>query len=493
MDTGTDTGTDTGMDFDLNEDDHALAKLAATILADHTSPERLAEVAGAGGGRFDRELWRELAGAGVLAAALPAEVGGGGLGVLARCGVLVELGRTVAPVPYLPSIAVGAAGLAEFGTAEQRERWAVPAAAGELVVTAALAEGPVPTAVHVGESKVAPARTEGPLPTATHVGESTETPARAEGSLPTAARAGGSPPAGARAEGSPMAATPAEEVPPTAAHAGRAPTAAFAEGPPVAATPAEEVLPSAAHAGGAPAAVMQTSSASASAHWHLHGSNAIVPAAMVADLFLVPAETQEGLTVFLITPADSGVSVHAQEIVDGDVEGLLELDRVPLGPDRVLGEPGDGARIVEWLTTHATVGLCAHQLGVCEAALQLTAMHAKRRVQFDRPIGTFQAVGQRLADCYIDVEAIRLTLWQAAWRLSENLPARKAIHTAKFWAADGGHRVAHTAVHIHGGLGIDVGYPLHRYFGASKRNEFSLGGSTTHLRRIGALLTVEPA
>jgi 3-oxocholest-4-en-26-oyl-CoA dehydrogenase beta subunit len=371
------------MDFELDEDDRTLARLAATILADRTSPERLAEVA-AGGAHFDRELWRELADAGVLSAALPKSVGGAGLGVLARTAVLVEIGRTVAPVPYLASIAVGAAGIAEFGTVEQRERWAVPAADGALVVTAALAEGPRPTAVNV------------------------------------------------------------------------------------------------------------RASASASAQWHLHGTNAVVPAGMVAGLFLVAAETQVGLTVFLITPADNGVTVHPQEIVDGDLEGLLELDQVRLGCDRVLGEPGGGAEVVEWLTAHATVGLCAHQLGVCEAALQLTASHANSRVQFDRPIGTFQAVGQRLADSYIDVEAIRLTLWQAAWRLTESGSPFKEIHTAKFWAADGGHRVAHTAVHIHGGLGIDVGYPLHRYFGASKRNEFSLGGSTTHLRRIGALLSVEP-
>jgi len=123
----------------------------------------------------------------------------------------------------------------------------------------------------------------------------------------------------------------------------------------------------------------------------------------------------------------------------------------------------------------------------------MTARYATGRVQFARAIATFQAVGQRLADCYIDVEAIRLTLWQAAWRVSKNLPAHNEIATAKFWAADGGHRIAHAAVHIHGGVGIDVDYPLHRYFVATKRIEFSLGGATTHLRRIGTALAAEPA
>jgi len=100
-------------------------------------------------------------------------------------------------------------------------------------------------------------------------------------------------------------------------------------------------------------------------------------------------------------------------------------------------------------------------------------------------------VAQRLADAYIDVEAARLTMWQAAWLLSRGGDAAEAdlaVATAKFWAADAGHRVAHTAVHVHGGLGIDVSYPVHRYFVAAKGNEFALGGATAQLRRIGAAL-----
>jgi len=102
-------------------------------------------------------------------------------------------------------------------------------------------------------------------------------------------------------------------------------------------------------------------------------------------------------------------------------------------------------------------------------------------------------VGQRLADAYIDVEAVRLTTWEAAWRLAEGLPADTELATAKFWAADAGHRVAHTAVHVHGGAGIDMDGAVHRYFVAAKRNEFALGGATAHLRRLGADLAATPA
>ena len=93
----------------------------------------------------------------------------------------------------------------------------------------------------------------------------------------------------------------------------------------------------------------------------------------------------------------------------------------------------------------------------------------RTREQFGRPIGTFQAVSQRLADGYIDTLGQRLTLWQAAWRLGEGLPAEKELATATLFAADAGHRVAHTTVHVHGGVGIDLDGEAHRYFTAAKR------------------------
>jgi acyl-CoA dehydrogenase len=195
---------------------------------------------------------------------------------------------------------------------------------------------------------------------------------------------------------------------------------------------------------------------------------------------LVPGEG----ALFLVRVDDDGVTVEAQQMTDGTIEARLELSQVVLTEDRVL----DGAEIAAWMRDRATVALCALQLGVVERALEMTASYATTRVQFGRAIGTFQAVAQRLADAYIDVEAIRLTMWQAAWRLHEGLPCDTEVNTAKFWAADGGHRVAHTAVHVHGGVGIDVDYPLHRYFVAAKHHEFALGHATDHLLAIGTAL-----
>jgi len=225
--------------------------------------------------------------------------------------------------------------------------------------------------------------------------------------------------------------------------------------------------------------------------WVLSGVKTAVPAAPRADVFLVPAATADGVTVFLVSPSDDGVSVEPQRLTDFAEAGRVVLDGVTLDDDRVLG-PGQGGQVTGWLVSRGTVGLCALQAGVLERALEMTAEYARNRVQFGRPIGSFQAVTQRLADAYIDTEAVRLTMWQAAWLLASggegDAAAGTAVATAKFWAADAGHRVAHTAVHVHGGLGIDMSYPVHRYFVAAKHHEFTLGGATAQLRRIGASL-----
>jgi acyl-CoA dehydrogenase len=161
--------------------------------------------------------------------------------------------------------------------------------------------------------------------------------------------------------------------------------------------------------------------------------------------------------------------------------------------ERLLGGDGaDGVAIITSISEQATTALCVQEAGACAAALDLTAEYTKTRVQFEKPIATFQAVGQRAADAYVDTEAIRLTAWQAASRLSAGLPAASEVAVAKYWAAEGGQRVVHAAAHLHGGVGVDRDYPLHRYFLLTRHIELTLGGANESLRRLGALLAAEP-
>jgi alkylation response protein AidB-like acyl-CoA dehydrogenase len=225
------------------------------------------------------------------------------------------------------------------------------------------------------------------------------------------------------------------------------------------------------------------------AGFRLTGSRTQVEFGPVADAFLVPAETDSGTRVFLVAAGDPGVSVTPLLTTGLSSAGEVDLAGVEVGADRVVGD----ADVLAWLTTHKTLGHTAFQLGILERALELTAEYARTREQFDRPIGSFQAVAQRLADDYIDIKGLRLAIVQASWRLSEDLPADVEVATAAFWAAEAGHRVAHTTVHVHGGVGIDMDHPVHRYFITAKQIEFALGGATAQLRQIGRELADTPA
>lgn len=220
--------------------------------------------------------------------------------------------------------------------------------------------------------------------------------------------------------------------------------------------------------------------------WVLNGTKTIVRAGMAADTFLVTATAADGVGVFAVDAEAAGMQRHAQTTSDGDVVAMVELRDVRLEAEALLGSAdGDAAHRLGQL---ATVAAAAEQLGVVEGAVHLTASYAKQREQFGRPIGTFQAVSQRLADGYIDAQFQALTLWQAVWRLEEGLDADVAVASAKLWAADAGHHVAHTTVHVHGGVGIDLDGEAHRYFTAAKRFEFSFGSATEQALTIGRAL-----
>jgi alkylation response protein AidB-like acyl-CoA dehydrogenase len=223
--------------------------------------------------------------------------------------------------------------------------------------------------------------------------------------------------------------------------------------------------------------------------WVLHGATECVPALHLASRVLVPARTGErSFGVFLVDPRSPRARSERQIGTSGEILGRLSLDGVALRGADVLGDPRRGAEIVDYALDRTYLGQCALELGIARRALILTAKYASERHQFGRPIGTFQAVAQRAGDAYVDVEAIRLTLFRAVWLLDQGRDARQEIAVAKIVAAEAGHRVVCAAQHIHGGIGFDRDYPLHRYFLASKQNEFSFGSASAHLARLGRMI-----
>ena len=210
-----------------------------------------------------------------------------------------------------------------------------------------------------------------------------------------------------------------------------------------------------------------------------------MPAAQIADTVLVPAAMDDGeVGVFLLATDARGVEVRPVATTNREPHADVFLDGATVSAEDRL--PGDGEQLIRSLYTRALVGLCAIQLGVSDRALRIAAGYTSEREQFGRAIGSFQAVRQRMADAFIDVEAIRWTTWHAAWLIAHGRPADRAARIAKFWAAEAGARVAATTQHVHGGIGIDVTYPLHRYFLWAKHNELTLGPASAQLASIGS-------
>jgi acyl-CoA dehydrogenase len=220
---------------------------------------------------------------------------------------------------------------------------------------------------------------------------------------------------------------------------------------------------------------------------------ALLPGVIAGDVVLTAA-LNHGLVSVPAAPFADAVLVPVDgrlQLARPQSERAITTDRSVVGhldPNTIDGEPLGDERAVRWLTERAMVGLCALQVGVAEEALAQAAAYTSGRHQFGKPLSTFQGVAHKAADAYIDIEAMRVTLWQAAWRLAEGRDATKEVLVAKWWAAEGGQHVVHIVQHLHGGIGADVEYPVHRYFLWGKPLEVTLGGASQTLARLGHVL-----
>ncbi len=367
------------MDFTLNDDQQALVGLAKQILTEQSTQKRL-DALDEAGTWLDRDLWRQLADAGIVGAALKEDVGGGGLGYAELALLLEQVGATVAQVPLFDTVLCAALVLDAFGSEQQRQRDLPGVATGTTLLAAALVES--------GRDDLTRPMTR---------------------------------------------ATPAGSA------------------------------------------------------YTVTGTKTSVPLVDLAARLVVPASTADGqVLLLLVDPTASGVTVREGRGTSGQPLFEVELEQTPA--ELLTADPD----ALGWLLDRALVGLAAQALGVSSTALALSATYTTQRQQFGRAIATFQAVGHRLADAYIDVEAMRLTVLQAIWLLDAGLPGHDEARIAKWYAAESGHRVAHACQHVHGGVGIDVDYALHRFFRWSKQLEFTLGTAQAQLLSLGATLAAEP-
>lgn len=225
--------------------------------------------------------------------------------------------------------------------------------------------------------------------------------------------------------------------------------------------------------------------------WVLNGEKSGVPGGTEADVFLVSASvTGLGPRLFVIPAGTPGVEVEPQPMVTGEVDALLRFAGVRLAADSILGSRQDDD-VVAFAVRHATTAMCAVVAGAGGAAVELTAAYVKTREAFQRPLATFQAVGQRLADAFTAAWTVRLTALEAAWSLADGRTAEMEVMTAKYYASAAGLEVARATHHLHGGFGVDRAYPLHRLSMYSKRIELTFGGAGEQIERLGDRIAAE--
>jgi alkylation response protein AidB-like acyl-CoA dehydrogenase len=365
------------VDFALGETQQAVIQAVAGVFGQ--MGDRPSQEEGAAGPEdgYDRALWKELGQAGLLSLALPARLGGDGLGVLDTAVLLTEVGRQAAPVPALATLALGVLPLVRWGSREVQEALLAGVAAGETVLTAAVRE-------------------------------------------------------------------PSDPMP------------------------------------AAPATTARWSGGSGT----VSGVKIGVPYAAAAASILVPASiTSGGTGVVIIDPSADGVSLRRTPSSAGGPEYTLLLDEAPV--THLLGT-GVGGRVVQDLYQIAVAGACCLADGALSAALALTTAYIGSREQFGRPLAAFQAVAQQIADVYVASRTLHLAALSACWRLETEREAGSDIDVAAYWLAEHGPAALRTCHHLHGGIGMDITYPLHRYSCLVKDLVRFVGGADHRLDQLGA-------
>jgi alkylation response protein AidB-like acyl-CoA dehydrogenase len=371
------------MDFALSEEQEMLRKSARDFLGAEC-PKALVRKVEENESGYSPELWKKMAELGWMGLALPEKYGGAGLSLLDMAILFEEFGRAAVPGPMFCTVVMGALPILEWGTEEQKQAILPKVAAGELILTMAMAEPGV------------------------------------------------------------------NEEP----------------------------------------GFIATKAVSKGDGFLINGTKLFVPYAHIADYMLVVARTEgnpgdeKGLTVFIVSSKAQGIKLTPLATIAADRQFDVHFDNVNVSSKGILGSLHQGSSLIRETLKKTAAIQCAVMVGGAQQEMEITAEHTRNRAQFERPIGTFQAVQHKLADMYVDVNGARWTTYQAVWRLSEGFAADREVAIAKAFANIACQRVAFAAQQLHGGLGVDKDYDLHFYFRRAKALALTLGSTPFHLKTI---------
>jgi len=225
--------------------------------------------------------------------------------------------------------------------------------------------------------------------------------------------------------------------------------------------------------------------------YSISGTKICVSQASSAARILLSAQTEEGIVVALVDPHASGVTLNAQIVTTGETRHELVMTKVQVPTQDIVAIGSEALAAMDWAHLATRTALAAMAVGLCDKMMRITGQYTSEREQFGRPIATFQAVSHRVADCYIDVECLRLVTQQAASLINESHPAKDAVHIAKIWCGNVTHRVSQASQHCHGGTGVDRDYPLFRYCQWARQIELTSGSSAQLTGELGQAICAE--
>jgi len=226
----------------------------------------------------------------------------------------------------------------------------------------------------------------------------------------------------------------------------------------------------------------------------LQGCKLFVTDAHVADYMLVVGRIgegnnpEEGITLFIVNAKGPNVKTEMTPTIGGDRQFIVSFNGVVVPEDNILGKMGKGWDIVDFILQRAAVLKCAEISGACQAVLDITSSYAKERIQFDRPIGSFQAVQHKLANMLIDVEAVQYLLYQAAWGITIGSPSPWQISAAKIKANEVYQRICIEAIAVHGAIGYTMDHDIGLYYRRVKAAQFMAGDTNLHREVISVAL-----
>jgi alkylation response protein AidB-like acyl-CoA dehydrogenase len=219
----------------------------------------------------------------------------------------------------------------------------------------------------------------------------------------------------------------------------------------------------------------------------ISGTKLFVPNAHVSDYIIVAARTGKGdedISLFLVPRETDGVSQTMLKTIASDRQSEVALDNVTVPSSALIGELNKGWETIRKVLQWGAVGKCAEMVGGSQQVLDMTVEYAQQRVQFGRPIGSFQAVQHHCANMATDVEGTRYITYQAAWRLAEGLPAEKDVATAKAWVSEAYRRVCALGHQCHGAIGFTKEHNMQLYSRRAKAAELAFGDADFHLETV---------